>query len=200
LYSTRHETILPSHGLNRVTSLESRKIRHRMCSRYTGFRRSVSGFSRLAQVAGWLLGPWPVFTNPVLHPGLQQNRLPVKDNRPVNLDLTKFHFPLPAITSILHRISGVLLFAATAVLLWLLAESLSSEQGFERVRQWLDMMAVKLLLWVVLTGLLYHLIAGIRHLLMDIGVGETLQGGRTGAVLVIVFSVTSMVLAGVWLW
>ena len=124
----------------------------------------------------------------------------MKDNRPVHLDLTKIHFPLPAIISILHRISGVFIFAGTAVLLWLLAESLSSEQGFNRVQQWLDMTAVKLLLWAVIAGLLYHLIAGIRHLLMDAGIGESLQGGRTGSVLVIIFSVISIVLAGVWIW
>ncbi|MGM0634122.1 MAG: succinate dehydrogenase, cytochrome b556 subunit [Pseudomonadota bacterium] len=124
----------------------------------------------------------------------------MKDNRPVNLDLTKFHFPLPAITSILHRISGVVLFAGTAVLLWLLSESLSSQQGFDRVQQWLDLLAVKLLVWAVLAGLLFHLIAGIRHLLMDAGIGETLQGGRNGAVLVVVLSVISIVLAGVWVW
>ena len=124
----------------------------------------------------------------------------MKDNRPVNLDLTKFHFPLPAITSILHRITGVVLFAGTAVLLWLLAESLSSETGFERVQQWLSTPLFKVVLWGILSGLLYHLIAGIRHLLMDAGIGETLQGGRTGAMLVVILSVISIVLAGVWVW
>lgn len=128
------------------------------------------------------------------------NWLPVKDNRPVNLDLTKFHFPLPAITSILHRISGVLIFAGTAVLLWLLAESLSSAEGFARVAGWLDTAAVKFVVWVILSGLLYHLIAGVRHLIMDIGIGETLQGGRQGAVMIVIFSVISIVLAGVWIW
>ena len=128
------------------------------------------------------------------------NWLPVKDNRPVNLDLSKFHFPLPAITSILHRISGVLIFAATAVLLWMLAESLSSAQGFDRVSAWLDTTIAKLILWIIVSGLLYHLIAGLRHLIMDIGIGETLQGGRQGAVLIVVFSVISIVLAGVWIW
>ncbi|WP_058023204.1 succinate dehydrogenase, cytochrome b556 subunit [Pseudohongiella spirulinae] len=124
----------------------------------------------------------------------------MKDNRPVNLDLSKFHFPLPAITSILHRISGVLIFAGTAVLLWMLAESLSSPQGYERVSGWLDTTAVKVVVWAILSGLLYHLIAGIRHLLMDAGIGETLEGGRRGAVLIVVFAVISIVLAGVWVW
>ena len=91
------------------------------------------------------------------------NWLPVKDdNRPVNLDLTKFHFPLPAITSILHRISGVLIFVGTAVLMWLLAESLSSEEGFQRVGEWLQSPIVKFIVWGILSGLLYHLIAGLR--------------------------------------
>lgn len=124
----------------------------------------------------------------------------MKDNRPKNLNLTTIHFPLPAIVSILHRISGVLIFAGTALLLWLLAVSLSSEQGFSRVQQWLDMMAVRLLLWAVLAGLLFHLIAGIRHLLMDAGIGESLEGGRRGSFMVIVISLISFVLAGVWVW
>lgn len=82
----------------------------------------------------------------------------------------------------------------------LLAESLASEQGFSNVQQWLDTLWVKLLLWSVLAGLLYHLIAGVRHLLMDLGIGETLEGGRMGAKLVVIFSVLAIVLAGVWLW
>ncbi len=86
------------------------------------------------------------------------------------------------------------------MLLWLFAESLSSEQGFSNVGMWLDMLPVKLLVWAVLAGLLYHLIAGIKHLVMDLGIGETLSGAQTGAKLVIVFSVISIVLTGVWLW
>lgn len=124
----------------------------------------------------------------------------MKDNRPINLDFTTLRLPLPAITSILHRISGVFIFAGTAVLLWLLAESLASEQGFMNVQQWLDSFCVKLLLWSVLAGLLYHLIAGIRHLLMDMDIGETLEGGRAGAKLVVILSVLAIVSAGVWLW
>lgn len=124
----------------------------------------------------------------------------MKDNRPQNLDLTTIHFPIPAIVSILHRISGVLLFAGTAVLLWLLGQSLSSEEGFEQVRQWLGATPVKLLVWIVLAALLYHLLAGTRHMLMDLGIGESLEGGRRGAWLTMLLSVLSIVLAGVWIW
>jgi succinate dehydrogenase / fumarate reductase cytochrome b subunit len=138
-----------------------------------------------------------VITHPI--PGISEPKS-VKDNRPINLDFTTLRLPLPAITSILHRISGVFVFAGIAVLLWLLAESLASEQGFNSVQQWLNTLWVKLLVWSVLAGLLYHLIAGIRHLLMDMDIGETLEGGRMGAKLVVIFSVLAIVLAGVWLW
>ena len=79
--------------------------------------------------------------------------------RPVNLDLTTVKFPLPAITSILHRISGVALFFGIGVVLYLLQLSLESEAGFERV-QLFRATPVKLMVWLILTGLLYHLIAG----------------------------------------
>jgi succinate dehydrogenase / fumarate reductase cytochrome b subunit len=124
----------------------------------------------------------------------------VKDNRPKNLDFSTLRLPLPAITSILHRVSGVFIFAGIAVLMWLFSESLSSEQGFNNVAMWMDSLIVKLLIWAVISGLLYHLIAGIKHLLMDLGIGETLDGAQTGAKLVVALSVISIVLAGVWLW
>ncbi|MCB1664587.1 MAG: succinate dehydrogenase, cytochrome b556 subunit [Pseudomonadales bacterium] len=124
----------------------------------------------------------------------------MKDNRPKNLDFSTLRLPLPAITSILHRISGVFIFAGVAVLLWLFAESLSSQQGFNNVSMWLDNVIVKLVVWAVIAGLLYHLIAGIKHLVMDLGIGETLEGAQTGAKLVIAFSAITIVLTGVWLW
>mgnify|MGYP001627126282 CR=1 FL=1 len=93
-----------------------------------------------------------------------------------------------------------MIFAGVFVLLWLLAESLSSESGFITVQQWLSTTPVKLVIWAILAGLLYHLIAGIKHLVMDFGIGETLEGANTGAWLVIVVSAIAIVLTGVWIW
>tara|TARA_R110001599_G_scaffold199375_1_gene396161 strand:- start:117 stop:491 length:375 start_codon:yes stop_codon:yes gene_type:complete len=124
----------------------------------------------------------------------------VKDTRPKNLDFSTISLPLPAITSILHRISGVFIFAGLALLLWLFGESLSSEQGFNNVAMWMDNLIVKLVLWAVISGLLYHLIAGIKHLIMDLGIGETLEGAQMGAKLVVALSAISIILTGVWLW
>lgn len=124
----------------------------------------------------------------------------MKDNRPVNLDLTAFKWPLPALTSITHRISGVVLFFATAVLLYLLQLSLESEAGFQQVLDYLASPLVKFVVWAILAALLYHLIAGVKHLIMDFGIGETKAGGKTGAVLTIVLAVVAIVIAGVWVW
>ena len=124
----------------------------------------------------------------------------MKDKRPVNLDLTQFSFPLPALTSIVHRVTGVILFVGVAILMYILDLSLSGEEGFNSVKECLDGVFVKLIIWGVVSALLFHLVAGIKHLLMDCGIGETLEGGEFGAKVVIAVSVVLILLAGVWLW
>ncbi|MFD1699329.1 succinate dehydrogenase, cytochrome b556 subunit [Halopseudomonas phragmitis] len=124
----------------------------------------------------------------------------VNSKRPVNLDLRTIKLPITAYTSIAHRISGIILFIAIAGLLWMLDTSLSSESGFEQVKACLQNPLAKLVIWGVLSALLYHLVAGIRHLLMDAGVGEELESGKLGSKIVIVVSVVLIVLLGVWIW
>lgn len=124
----------------------------------------------------------------------------MNNNRPVNLDIGTIKLPITAIVSILHRTSGVVLFFATAVLLWMLDSSLASPEGFAKVKECLTSFGGKLVVWLMLVGLAYHAVAGIRHLFMDSGIGESLEGGRLGAKLVVVFAVVLAVLAGVWVW
>lgn len=124
----------------------------------------------------------------------------MNNKRPVNLDITTIDLPITAIVSILHRVSGVVLFAAVAVLLWMLDASLGSEQSFAEMKECLESPISKVVLWAVLSGLAYHTVAGIRHLIMDMGVGESLEGGRLGAKLVFVFAAVLIALAGVWVW
>ncbi|MBF7730801.1 succinate dehydrogenase, cytochrome b556 subunit [Pseudomonas sp. N040] len=124
----------------------------------------------------------------------------MNSQRPVNLDLRTIKLPITAYTSILHRISGVILFFGLAVLLYVLDMSLSSEEGFAQVKECLTSPLVKLVLWGLLSALLYHLVAGVRHLVMDAGIGETLEGGKLGSKIVLVVSVVLIVLAGVWIW
>ena len=124
----------------------------------------------------------------------------MEDNRPKNLDLSSFKYPLPAITSLLHRISGAFIFVAIAALLYLLDLSLESEAGFALVLELLNNVVVKLIVWAILAGLLYHLIAGIKHLIMDLGIGETMKGGVIGASLTLALSAIAIIVAGVWIW
>ncbi len=120
--------------------------------------------------------------------------------RPVNLDLGTISLPVTAKASILHRISGVFLVAAIAVLLYLLDLSLGSEASFGRAAEILDSPVARLVIWVVLAGLIYHAVAGVRHLVMDLGVGETLEGGLHGARVVFAVSAVLIIAAGFWLW
>lgn len=124
----------------------------------------------------------------------------MNDNRPINLDLGSFKYPLPAITSLLHRISGAFIFVGVAVLLYMLDLSLQSPAGFSQVQELLSHVLAKLLVWAVLAGLLYHLIAGIKHLLMDLGIAETMKGGVIASSLTLLFSTLAIVVAGVWIW
>lgn len=124
----------------------------------------------------------------------------MKTDRPVNLALTKFSFPLAAITSITHRITGVLLFVGIAFLLYLLDQSLTSAQGLERSREMLMQPLPKLMLIAVLATLAYHVVAGVKHLLLDFHFGDTIEGGRLAAQLTIGISAALIGLVGVWLW
>jgi len=111
-----------------------------------------------------------------------------------------YSLPLPGITSLLHRISGVLLFAGVAVLLYMLQSSLVSQEGFDGVKECLQAPIAKLVVWVIVSGLLYHFVAGIKHLLMDAGIGESLEGAKAGATITLVLSAVSIALAGFWIW
>ncbi|PKF50511.1 succinate dehydrogenase cytochrome b556 subunit [Enterovibrio nigricans] len=124
----------------------------------------------------------------------------VKKPRPVNLDLQTIRFPITAIASIVHRVSGVITFISVAILLWLLSLSLSSPNGFEAASEIVNSFFVKFVLWGILTALAYHIVGGIRHLLMDMKYFEELETGAQSAQ--VAFGVTAVlsVLAGVLVW
>ena len=117
-----------------------------------------------------------------------------KKARPKYLSLAALLFeirlPLPGWVSILHRISGLLLFFPLAAwLLYLLDASLASEQGFEKVRgHYLQLPLVKLGLLVFVWAYLHHFFAGIRFLLLDIDKGIQLHTARMTSVVVLAAS------------
>jgi succinate dehydrogenase / fumarate reductase, cytochrome b subunit len=125
----------------------------------------------------------------------------VNSKRPVNLDLTTIEFPLPALTSIAHRITGVILFIGLIFAFWALDKSLSSPAGFAAVSDALaNNILAKLVAWGLLSALAFHFVAGIKHMLMDADIGVTLEGGIKKAQITVVVSAVLIILAGVWVW
>jgi len=119
--------------------------------------------------------------------------------RPKNLNLFTIHFPLPAIISILHRVSGFILFLIIPFALWMLEYSLTLS-GFEVLYRWFGYAWIKLFCLALLIPFCFHLVAGIRHLLMDIHIGDELKSGRASGVVVIAVTILLIIIMGVWLW
>jgi succinate dehydrogenase / fumarate reductase cytochrome b subunit len=104
--------------------------------------------------------------------------------RPRFLDVTRIRFPVGAVCSFGHRVSGVALAIAVPLLAALFARSLQGAEGYAEAASWLTPLPVRAALVLVVWALAHHLLAGVRHLLMDIGVGSVLGTARTSAWLV----------------
>ncbi|WP_295629059.1 succinate dehydrogenase, cytochrome b556 subunit [uncultured Nitrosomonas sp.] len=121
--------------------------------------------------------------------------------RPKYLNLLEFRHPMPSVVSILHRISGVLLFfPGIPLLLCGLQLLLQSPQSFEILQDFLNNPIIKLLLLLPLWFFLHHLCTGVRHLLLDIQVGITLEQARTGSKLVLIAGFVLTIVTGLMLW
>lgn len=118
----------------------------------------------------------------------------------VNFNLLTIQYPFTAIISILHRLSGIFVFLFIPFLLWLLDEALTSTVGFDYIKSVLVNPIGKIVIGAFLVVLGYHLLAGIRHLLMDIGLGESLRNARTSGAIVLVVSMFWAIMIGIWLW
>lgn len=127
-----------------------------------------------------------------------QNAL--KKERPVYLSLTQFKFPITAIASIVHRITGVLLFVGIAYLIWLLDLGLDSQTGFAEAQAVLAEPLPKLVLIGVLGLLTYHLVAGVKHMVMDFHVGDTFEAASAASYAVFAISILLTLALGVWIW
>lgn len=120
--------------------------------------------------------------------------------RPAFFNLLRIAFPVGAVTSIGHRVSGVVLALCTPVLIYLLDASLRSAEDYQGIRALLGTAPAKGMLVVILWAFSHHFLAGIRHLLMDIDVGSSLPAARRSAWLVNMASVALALLgAGILL-
>ena len=124
----------------------------------------------------------------------------VNKNRPVNLDIATFRLPITAYVSILHRVSGVANVFISLALIWLLSQSFKSEDSYEYVIELTNLTFVKVVLFLILANLIYHSCAGIRHLIMDMGVGEdSFKSGKISAFVKIAVAMILLTLTFFWL-
>jgi succinate dehydrogenase / fumarate reductase cytochrome b subunit len=100
---------------------------------------------------------------------------------PVFLNLLRIRFPVGAVTSIAHRVSGLLLFLSFPLLVYWLDLSLRDAAGFAEAREWLDCSSVRLASVVLVWSLFHHLFAGLRFLLIDLGIGVERMPARRSA-------------------
>lgn len=101
--------------------------------------------------------------------------------RPKHLNLFKIRFPVTAIASILHRISGALMFIMTPFLVYYFAMSLKNPPGFVAAVAWMNSTFIQLVLMLLIWSLVHHLLMGIRFLLIDFDIGIELSKARTSA-------------------
>lgn len=125
------------------------------------------------------------------------------DHRPINVnpsDLAAFAWPITALASILHRVTGVILFVGVGFGLYALDTSLASEESFLHLKGLITSPFGMFVTWGLLAALAYHFVAGIKHLFMDIGVGETLDGSKFAARVTLLFSAILIFLAAIWVY
>ena len=109
--------------------------------------------------------------------------------------IVRYRMPMAAIVSILHRISGALLFLLLPLAIWLFDTSVTSEITFDRFRSvfaggvgFLPGWFLKLVVLAMIWGYLVHFIAGLRHLWMDVTHSVSMQQGRVSANVTLVLS------------
>lgn len=120
--------------------------------------------------------------------------------RPKHLDLLRISLPLPAKVSILHRVSGALLFLALPVLIFQLDQSLDSAEGFADAAAFFASPLVKLVVLALVWSYAHHFCAGIRYLLLDLHIGLDRIPANRSATIVMVASLILTALVGVQLW
>ncbi|HRD97585.1 MAG TPA: succinate dehydrogenase, cytochrome b556 subunit [Rubrivivax sp.] len=119
------------------------------------------------------------------------------------VDAVKYRLPLAGVVSILHRVSGMLMFVLLPLIVWFFDTSLSSEISFERFAGafvsgigWVPGWLIKLVALALIWSYLHHFIAGVRHLWMDMTHSVTKEQGRSSAVITLAASAVLTVALG----
>jgi len=121
-------------------------------------------------------------------------------SRPKHLNLLVIRQPIPAIVSILHRVTGVLIFLFLWFFLSTLQRSLNSADGFAEMQTAFEHPLMKLLVIALAWAYLHHFFAGLRHLALDLRIGIELPKARAMAWAVVVLSLALTAGVAVLLW
>lgn len=132
---------------------------------------------------------------PGRHSAFGQHMSTSRARRPAFFNLLQIKLPVGALTSILHRVTGVLLAVAVPFGVFLLGLSLQGAEGYAKATALLGAPAVRAVTVVVIWALSHHLLAGLRHLLSDVDVGSSLPVARRSAWTVNVVGAAIAVLA-----
>jgi succinate dehydrogenase / fumarate reductase cytochrome b subunit len=117
--------------------------------------------------------------------------------RPKHLSIHLIKLPLAGFVSILHRVSGILLFLSLPLLLWVLQSSLRSIETYTTLIEIMQCPLSKLVCIGLLWAFLHHFCAGIRYLAIDLHLGSSLAHARTSSKWVMAVSLLLTVLIGV---
>jgi len=121
-------------------------------------------------------------------------------NRPKNLNLFTIRLPINAVVSILHRMSGMVLFLFIPALIWSLQTSLNSEASFNALGAMFQHWAFKLVLIGLSWPFFHHLYAGLRHLGQDVHWMTTLNKARFSSRIVLGLGACSMLSFAYYIW
>lgn len=120
--------------------------------------------------------------------------------RPININPLSIELPISALISISHRITGVLLFVALPGLIWILQQSLASQDSWVKLNQLLTNFSVKFGLWIIIVAFSLHIFAGVRHLIMDLHMADSLCASRKTAWFTVILTIIMAILSAYWLW
>lgn len=120
--------------------------------------------------------------------------------RPKNLNLFTIRLPVNAIISIMHRMSGMVLFLVLPLLLWALSQSVQNEASYLALVGMLQHWLVKMLVIGLSCAFFHHFYAGLRHLAMDVHWMTSLQKARISSRLVLGLDVLSVIAFAFVIW
>ena len=127
----------------------------------------------------------------------------MKMDRPGSVGLWEtilFNLSLVPMVSISHRVSGMVLFGGVAFALYVLDLAMEASDGFAQAKALLMTPLPKLIMVTLLSLLMFHIFLGIKHLMLDFHIGDTIKASRIGSASVLVLTALSVGVFYQWLW